>query len=136
MKSRLVLNFSTELADTPVTFSLVKDFGLSINILKAEILPGRGGELLIEVEGTKTGISQGVEFLQNKGVIVEGVEKRIKFKDDDCVSCGACTAVCFSDSLIIKDPDWKLEFDSAKCVVCGLCVKACPLKLFDISFGV
>ncbi len=135
MKSRLVLNFSTELADTPVTFSLVKDYGLSINILKAEILPGRGGELLIEVEGTKNGISQGIEFLQSKGVTVEGIDKRIKFNENDCVSCGACTAVCFSGALQIKSPDWELEFDLSKCVVCGLCVKACPLKLFEISFG-
>ena len=135
MRSRLVLNFSTELADTPVTFSLVKDFGLSINILKASILPGRGDELLIEVEGSENGISKGIEFLKNKKVAVEGVEKRIKFNDTDCVHCGACTAVCFSGALKIGTPDWLLDFDSAKCVACGLCVKACPLRLFTISFG-
>lgn len=135
MRSRLVLNFSTELADTPVTFSLVKDFGLSINILKASILPGRGGELLIEVEGSEHEISKGIEFLKNKKVSVEGVEKRIKFNDADCVHCGACTAVCFSEALSIGAPDWLLDFDSSKCVACGLCVKACPLRLFTVSFG-
>jgi len=135
MKNRVVLNFSTELADTPVTFSLVKDFGLSINILKAEILPGRGGELLLEVEGSEKNIANGIEFLKNKGVKVEGVEKRICFNSDQCVNCGACTAVCFSNALVIKKPLWELQFDSAKCVACGLCVKACPLRLFTLSFG-
>jgi L-aspartate semialdehyde sulfurtransferase ferredoxin len=135
MKNRVVLNFSTELADTPVTFSLVKDFGLSINILKAEILPGRGGELLLEVEGSEKNIANGIAFLKNKGVKVEGVEKRISFNNEDCVNCGACTAVCFSDALFIKKPLWELQFDSAKCIACGLCVKACPLRLFSLSFG-
>jgi len=135
MKSRLVLNFSTELADTPVTFNLVKEYGLSINILKAEILPGRGGELLIEVEGDNSGISQGIEYLIRNGVKVEGVEKRIKFDEVKCVNCGGCTAVCFSQALIIEKPDWQLKFDSSKCVACGLCVKACPLRLFSLTFG-
>lgn len=135
MKNRIVLNFSTELADTPVTFALARDFGLSINILKASILPGVGGELLLEVEGTQKEITRGVEFLQSKGVGVEGVEKRINFNDKDCVNCGACTAVCFSGALKIGTPDWLLNFSSAKCVACGLCVKACPLRLFTVSFG-
>ncbi|MFO7736005.1 MAG: 4Fe-4S binding protein [bacterium] len=135
MKSRLALNFSTEVAGSPLTFSLVKEFGLSINILKAEIFPGRGGELLIEVEGYENDISEGVGFLENEGVKVEGIEKRIRFRENECVNCGTCTAVCFSNALTIEEPDWKLEFDYTKCIACGLCVKACPLKLFEISFG-
>jgi len=135
MKSRLVLNFSENLSKEPVTFNLVKKYDLSINILKAEILPGRGGELLIEVDGHEKDLTEGIDFLQNKGVRVEGVEKRISFNEKDCINCGACTAVCFSEALVIERPRWELKFDSNRCVACGLCVKSCPLKLFSVTFG-
>jgi ferredoxin len=134
IKKRYILNFPPESGDKPLSYHLVKDYDIRINILKAEVFPGKMGSLLLELQGKKENIEKGVEYLTAHNVVCEPLEKRIRFNDQKCIDCGNCTAVCFAGALTMNPKSWKLDFDKEKCVVCELCITACPLKLFEIDF--
>jgi len=134
IKKRFILNFPPESGDKPLTYHLVKDYDIRINILKAEVFPGKRGSLLLEMKGTRGNIEAGLTYLASHKVEVEPLEKRIRFQEERCIDCGNCVAVCFAGALTMTPPDWKLKFDKSECVVCELCVPACPLHLFDINF--
>ncbi len=134
IKKRFILNFPPDSGDKPFTYHLVKNYDIRINILKAEVYPGKRGSLLLELHGKKDNIEKGVEYLNKQNIICESLDKRIHFKEIKCIDCGNCTAVCFAGSLTMNPESWKLEFDKEKCVVCELCIPACPLHLFEIDF--
>jgi L-aspartate semialdehyde sulfurtransferase ferredoxin len=134
IKKRFILNFPPDSGDKPLSYHLVKDYDIRINILKAEVFPGKRGSLLLELQGTPSNIEAGVAYLTQHNVEVEPLEKRIRFQEEKCIDCGNCVAVCFAGALTMSPPDWKLKFDKSQCVVCELCVPACPLHLFDINF--
>jgi L-aspartate semialdehyde sulfurtransferase ferredoxin len=134
IKKRYILNFPPESGDKPLSYHLVKDYDIRIDILKAEVYPGKMGSLLLELQGKKENLEKGVEYLKSQHVVCEPIEKRIRFSDTKCIDCGNCTAVCFAGALTMNPKSWKLDFDKEKCVVCELCITACPLKLFEIDF--
>lgn len=134
IKKRYILNFPPDSGDKPFSYHLVKDYDIRINILKAEVYPGKRGSLLLELQGKKENIEQGVEYLKRQNIICESLEKRIHFQEEKCIDCGNCTAVCFAGALTMNRKTWKLEFDKSQCVVCELCITACPLHLFEIDF--
>jgi len=134
IKKRSILNFPPDSGDKPFSYHLVKDYDIRINILKAEVYPGKRGSLLLELQGKKENIEQGVEYLKRQNIICESLEKRIHFQEEKCIDCGNCTAVCFAGALTMNRKTWKLEFDKSQCVVCELCIPACPLHLFEIDF--
>jgi L-aspartate semialdehyde sulfurtransferase ferredoxin len=134
IKKRYVLNFPPESGDKPLSYHLVRDYDIRINILKAEVYPGKRGSLLLELQGKKENIEKGVQYLTDHQVICEPLEKRIRFQEQKCLDCGNCTAVCFAGALTMNRTSWKLEFDKSQCVVCELCIPACPLHLFEIDF--
>lgn len=134
IKKRYILNFPPDSGDKPFSYHLVKDYDIRINILKAEVYPGKRGSLLLELQGKKENIQHGVEYLKKQNIICESLDKRIHFQEEKCIDCGNCTAVCFPGALTMNQETWKLEFDKNQCVVCELCIPACPLHLFDIDF--
>ena len=134
IKKRYILNFPPDSGDKAFTYHLVKDYDIRINILKAEVYPGKRGSLLLELQGKKENIEKGVEYIQSHKIICESLDKRIHFQSEKCIDCGNCTAVCFAGALNMDKQSWKLEFNKEKCVVCELCIPACPLKLFRIDF--
>src|SRR5690606_29277040 len=104
-KKRVVLTFPPELTEKPITYHLVKDFDLAINIFRAQIPPGEEGKLVLELSnGSEGRIKKGLDFLVQQGVGVEAVSKEISLTDEDCIHCGACTAVCQPGALQIN-PD-------------------------------
>src|SRR6056297_912482 len=134
IKKRYVLNFPPESGDKPLSYHLVKDYDIRINILKEEAYPGKRGSLRRERSGKKENIEKGVVYLTRHKITCEPLEKRIHFHEEQCIDCGNCTAVCFAGALTMNRETWKLEFDKNKCVVCELCIAACPLHLFEIDF--
>jgi len=134
IKKRYILNFPPDSGDKPFSYHLVKDYDIRINILKAEVYPGKRGSLLLELQGKKENIDHGVEYLQKQNIVCESLDKRIHFQEEKCIDCGNCTAVCFAGALTMNHESWKLEFDKSQCVVCELCIPACPLHLFEIDF--
>ena len=131
---RYVLTFPPEKVDQPLTYNLIKDYKMEINILKADINAGKEGKLLLEFRAEKEEMEKGLKYIKEKGVGIAPVSKQIHLQYENCVHCGACTAVCFTDALTMEKPSWELNFKPEKCVVCGLCLKACPLNLFTMEF--
>ncbi len=134
VKRRYVLKFPPQSGDKPLSYVLVKEYDININILKAEVIPGKRGNLLLELIGRKSNIDKGIEYLEANNVVCSPLDKKIKFNQDKCINCGNCTAVCFAGALTMHPETWELQFNKKECIVCELCVKACPLNLFDIDF--
>lgn len=133
-KKRYVLKFPPQSGDKPLSYHLVRDFDIRINILKAEVRPGKTGSLVLELEGTAANLKNGIAYLEENQVSCEPLNKKISWNQARCIHCGNCTAVCFAGALEMDHQKWELQFDSEKCIVCELCVPACPLNLFHIDF--
>lgn len=134
-RCRVVLTFPPEKVQNPVAYHLVKDFDLKINILRARVDLNEEGKLLIEIENhDNESIQNGLQYARDQGVTVELVDRELQWEEDECIHCGACTAVCRSGALSLNAPDWRLTLDKQKCTACGLCVSACPVKVIKIDF--
>ena len=132
MKKRYALRFSPSLVEQPIISKLVRTYDVDINILNADVASGRGGKLVVELSGTEEALKESVLWLTQTGIVVSEMVKELNFKEELCINCGACTAVCSSRALFL-DKDWKLVYDPDLCVLCGLCVQACPMQLFAMS---
>ena len=135
IKIRYILNFPPQSGDKPLSYHLVREYDIRINILKAEVYPGSRGSLLLELQGKAENIEKGIAYLTKHNVICKPLDKCIRFREEECIDCGNCTSVCFAGALTMDPQTWELKFDKSKCVVCELCITACPLKLFEIDFN-
>lgn len=136
LKRRMVLNFSAETVGEPVTYNLIREYDVLINILNADISHGREGQLLIEMAGEKKRMQQALAYLEDLGVKISPVVRTILFRESECIHCGSCASVCYSEALLMDPASRILQFTPDKCVACELCIKACPLRLFELNFGV
>ena len=65
---RLVFNFPPHLIDQPVTYQLITEHKLKINILRARITPREWGRLVVEVSGKKKDLDAGLQFATGLGL--------------------------------------------------------------------
>lgn len=132
-KKRVVLTFPPTISGEPLTYRLIKDYDLRINILRASINPRKEGKLVLEIEnGSDQAIEAGLDFLRSRGVTVEALAREITWDKQECVNCGACTAVCTTAALRLQD-DGTLAFDDSRCTACEMCVQACPLRILRVA---
>ncbi len=130
---KIGLTFPPEKADKPIVTNLVK-YGLTFNILRATISPGKTGYMILEISGTEDKLNQSLEYLKDEDIEVKVYTDSVIRYEDKCMNCGACTSVCPSGALVMNKQTWELEFTMDKCLLCGHCVKACParaIKSFD-----
>lgn len=135
MKKRYILNFPASSIDEPITYHLVKEYDIIINILNADISEGREGFLLLEMKAEAENIQKALDYLEKHNITSKPLSKTIHWNENECIHCGSCTSVCFAGALHLDRNSWQLNFDKEKCNACELCLKACPLKLFEIDFG-
>lgn len=130
----VVLRFPRDIVDQPIITNLVRDYGLSFNILKATIYPRREGLVVMELQGnTRNEYDRGLRYLERRGVKVDTVSQDIQRDMDKCFECGACTAVCPTGALYIERPSMRVLFDPEKCSACELCVKTCPVRAMIVT---
>ena len=129
---RLVLSFPPRLIDRPVTYQLVKKYDLMVNILRARITPNEEGRLVVELSGKKKNLEEGLSFLNELGVRVEPLAQDVRWHEDRCIECTACTSVCPTGALSVKRPEMRVCFNHEKCIACELCLPACPYKAMEI----
>ncbi len=130
---KMGLSFPPEKADKSVVTNLVH-YGLSFNILKAYISPGKTGTIIMELTGSDESIDKSLAYLDGEGISVYVYTDSVIRYEEKCIHCGACTSVCPSGALVMNRLTWELEFDMEECLLCGHCVKACParaIKSFD-----
>lgn len=135
-RTRVVLNFPAALVERPVTYHLVKDFNLIINILRAEIRPGEAGTLLLELDdGDGRGdLNGGLEFIAREGVRIHTISGRITIDQISCLHCGACIGPCFAGALSLDPIEHEVALDGSRCVLCKICVEACPVGAIKVVF--
>lgn len=126
--------YKTKDIKKPLTYHLVKDYDLRINILHADIDQQKEGKLFVDLTGTKENIQKGLDFVEKEGVRYNIFTQSVIWNEKECIHCGTCTAVCPSSALAMDKKEWALRFDRSKCMACGLCVKECPLQIIKIGF--
>ncbi len=132
VERKYILRFSKDIWNKPLTCRLAKDFNLSFNILKANVLPRQESFLVLDIIGDEDELKKGIEYLKDCGVVVEYMEQDIQRDDEKCVHCGVCTSVCPTNALKMDRNLFKVIFDPSLCTACELCVKACPHRAMSI----
>jgi L-aspartate semialdehyde sulfurtransferase ferredoxin len=131
-KKRLVLTFPPNLVDKPITYQLVKDYKVVVNILRARITPREQGRLVVEITGANKDLAAALRFLEDLGVGVQPLAQDVQWHQERCIECTACTAICPTGALSVKRPEMAVAFNHDKCIACELCVPICPYKAMEI----
>ena len=134
LKKKVIFTFSPQNVERPVTYQLMKKYGLWINILQAKFEPSLGGKLVLELKGGDEQIKEGLNFVRQIGVKIELLEQEVIWDEKKCTDCGACVSICPTGVLSLDKETFKLKFDYKKCIVCGNCVEACPLQAIQVTF--
>lgn len=134
-KKKVVLNFPPQLIDQPITYRLVKDFGLVVNILRARITPQEWGTMVVELDDPEGKLEAALAFLAEQGVGVEPLSKELAWHEERCIQCTACTGPCPTHALAVADRStMTMAFDKELCIACELCVPVCPYNAVEILF--
>jgi len=122
---RVMLRFSRETVDQPVTSQVILETGIPINVLAAHINQ-QGGEILAEIPAAHA--EDAIKAFRERGVTVD-VRRLIEKDEERCTDCGACISLCPVDAITLRG-DFSVALDAEKCigVTCGLCVDACPTR--------
>ena len=133
-KKRVVLTFPPDMIDQPITYHLVKEHDLMINILRANITPKEQGRLVVEMIGKKSSLDTGMAYLSGLGVKVQSLAQDIKWHEKKCTHCTACVSICPSGALSLDREEMLVTFLKDKCIVCELCIPVCPYRAIEIQF--
>lgn len=131
---RVILSYPPESVEEPVTYRLVKDFDLMVNILKARIRPREGGRLVMELSGTKENLESGMAHLASLGIEVRPIVREIRVDPDLCCHCTACVPHCPTQALTVEHDSWEVTLNPEKCVLCETCVTVCPYRAVGVLF--
>jgi NAD-dependent dihydropyrimidine dehydrogenase PreA subunit len=122
-KKKLVLNFPPHLIGQAITYRLITDYGLVVNILRARITPQEWGSMVLELGDGNERLAEAVAFLTELGVGVEPLSKEVRWHEERCIHCTACTGPCPT-----------VSFDQERCIACELCLPVCPYQAVEILF--
>jgi len=131
---KVFLRFDPKQVDKPILYTLIKEYDLTPNILKAEINPHKEGYLVMDLAGEDSQYAAAMEFLNSLGIAVDALDKRVVWLEDKCMQCGACTGLCPTQALSMNRPSMEVSFDGEKCIVCELCLKICPVRAVELHF--
>jgi ferredoxin len=134
-RTRVVLSFPPDKVEEPVTYRLIKDYDLMVNILRAMIDPHRQGRMVVELSGDEEKLSLGLAYLEKVGVGVEPLTEEIHYLEERCTNCTACIAICPTGALHVDRQTWVIDYDPEKCVVCLSCVESCPYRAIEAGTG-
>ena len=100
-KKRVVLTFSPTLVSQPVTYHLVKDYDLMVNILRGVVTPNEESGLVVELSGAKHALDDGMKYLAETGIHVQSLAQDIRWHEDKCTHCTACIPSCPTSALAV-----------------------------------
>ncbi|MGM0441747.1 MAG: NIL domain-containing protein [Elusimicrobiota bacterium] len=131
---KIVLHFPRSLVNEAIVYKLIKEYNLSFNILKAQILPDQEGLMVMELKGKESDYKAGLAYLKKSGVSIQSLAKDIKRDEDKCTHCGACVVICPTDALELDRDTREVVFNSDSCIACELCIEPCPPKAMELHF--
>lgn len=133
-KRRVVFNYPPHVVEQPVISKLVKDFDLTVNILRAHITPKEEGRLVLEITGKRQALEAGLHYIKELGVEVQPLAQDVKWYEDRCTHCTACISICPPKALEVNRTTMEVSFKRERCIACGLCISACPYRAMEILF--
>ena len=125
VERKYVLTFSQQQANNPITFRLVKEYDIEVNILRAEIDEG-GGKLIVSITGRMEEIAKALERLKLSGVRLSEMDRFVVRDASLCTDCSMCVSICPVKAYSVDRVTWSVLFEQEACIGCGLCVDACP----------
>ncbi|MFH1096689.1 MAG: NIL domain-containing protein [Candidatus Desantisbacteria bacterium] len=134
MKKRVVLTFPKQTIEEPITYHLIRDYDLMVNILSAKVNPNEEGRMVIELIGQNERLNNGIEYLKGLGVAIQPLAQDVTWDEQKCIHCTACIPLCPSHALSVDRSQMLVSFNSDRCIVCGLCLQACPYHAIEIQF--
>jgi ferredoxin len=134
-KTRVVLSFPPSNVEEPITYRLIKDYDLVVNILRASIDPGKQGRMVVELSGEESQLSLAFNYLDKLGVNIEPLSQEIQHLEERCTGCTACVPICPTGALDVNRESWKVSYDPEKCVVCFSCVDVCIYKAIEVNLA-
>lgn len=133
-KKRVVFNYPPHVVEQPVISKLVKDFDLTVNILRAHITPKEEGRLVLEITGKRQSLEAGLHYIKELGVEVQPLAQDVRWYEERCTHCTACVSVCPPKALEVNRTTMEVSFKRERCIACGLCISACPYQAMEILF--
>ncbi len=131
MTKKVLLKYSADRVKEPVLASVIKETGVLLNILYAEVSSG-GGKILIAIDAPEAEISGIIGLFERSGIEAQEIKRAIALDEEKCFDCGACLSLCPTGALRLAD-DYSIKLDEDKCIYCGICVPACPVKALVVS---
>jgi ferredoxin len=122
---RILLRFSEELVEQPITSHIILELNVPVNIITAHV-NSKGGEVLAEIPDEA--MDKVVKAFRQKGVEVS-IPRLVEVDTDQCFNCGMCITLCPVEA-ITMDKEGTVIFNREKCVgsTCSACVDACPAR--------
>ena len=133
-KRRVVVSYPPHLVEQPVISRLVKDFDLTVNILRALVTPKEQGRMVLEITGTRSAVEAGINYIKEMGMELQPLAQDVKWHDDRCIHCTACISICPTKALDVNRSSMEVSFHRDKCIACELCIPACPYQAMEILF--
>ena len=130
---KVVLRFPASIVETPVTYNLIADYDVRVNILRASIDPGKQGMMVVDLSGEDRQIKEGLAYLAGVGVQVDSLAKEIQHLEDRCTSCTSCIPHCPTSALEVDRETWKVSFNPEKCIVCLSCLDTCIYQAMSME---
>lgn len=134
VKKKLVISFPPRLIQEPVTYHLIRDYDLQVNILRATVRPRERGRMVVEIKGEKKNLDQAFEYMESVGLQVDPLVQEMRYYPERCVHCTACTAVCPTGALTVDPASRELIFDAGQCIICESCIPACSYAAIESQF--
>lgn len=129
----IIIRFPAAQSEKPVISEAMRNFNLDFNILRANVVQGKEGMLVMELRGHRKNVEDALQFFKLKNIQVKTVGQEVRRNEDVCYHCGACTAVCPAGALWIDRPEMRVVFDQEKCMACEICVTACPPRAMEVG---
>ena len=130
---RLVLTFPSRLVREPITYKLIKEHGLMVNILRAVVKPDEQGHMVVELSGTRGSLDSGRKYLRAIGVHVEPMARGVHWSEERCTHCTACISACPAGALDLDRRTMRVRFVAEKCIGCGLCIPVCSYRAMEVE---
>jgi ferredoxin len=132
-QDRVVLHFPANLVTEPIIYRLIKDFGVSVNIMKAEVVESEEGLMVLGIQGVSADLEAAKKYLKDQGVRLQDLKRDVHVISDRCTHCGACVGQCPTTALSMNQ-DFELAFNPEECIACGRCAVACTFNAIAVEF--
>ena len=92
------------------------------------------GRLVIELNGSRESVANGLDYLKKIGVTVEPLAQEVKHLKDRCSHCTACIPHCPTEALSLDRKEMRVSFSGDRCIICEACLPVCAYKAMEIRF--